>query len=459
MPTTTTTKKPIGSCAACNKEGAVLRCAPCRVAGVDVFFCNRTCQSKGWKTHGSVCKRADFTSSTSTVDKLLFTKKEAKILMRDFREEQEDSIVCGNCAKRASQIGQRLSICSRCKCEYYCNRDCQKAHWSQHKSRCSQYCDTMEKLKSNSTSTEMKIQSLFEKWRLQSCMIFTAAVYHALKKNSVLQQPPEKVVFFGTEFDYNAETFVLLEEPKAILISDLSQTDQDGIQRSYKDGKDRFGNYPDKVLIHFAFITCKELGEKFTFVVTVGIKRNQLDNISNDIQSMNDVRALSAKNCLRSDLFKGWAAISRNNIFIQSRYLKQSQAYSKFVFNALQLFSKRPMHKTHRIIVHFQMGTVIGQIAKFLKYEVIPISEFKLATFSSRADQKKIDEYQSKDAILILCVANEIQFSYVSHVAWDGRQTKSASIKQSKKEADKHFQELQQLVGQMSSDQLEKVSL
>ncbi|GFH61293.1 hypothetical protein CTEN210_17769 [Chaetoceros tenuissimus] len=261
MSSTTTTKKPAGPCAACNKEGAVFRCAPCRVAGVDVFFCNRTCQSKGWKTHGSVCKRADFTSSTSTVDRF-FTKQDAKILMKDIREVQEDSIVCGNCAKRASQIGQRLSICSRCKCEYYCNQKCQRAHWSKHKSRCSQYCDTMEKLKSITTSNEMKIRSLFEKWRLQSCAIVTAALYHALKKNGVLQQPPEKVAFFRTEFDYNAETFVLTEEPKAVLISDLSQTDQEGIQRSYKDGTDRFSNYHDKVLTHFVFITCKELGEK-----------------------------------------------------------------------------------------------------------------------------------------------------------------------------------------------------
>ncbi|GFH49335.1 predicted protein [Chaetoceros tenuissimus] len=310
----------------------------------------------------------------------------------------------------------------------------------------------------------MKIQSLLEKWALQSAAIIGAAVYHALKKNGVLQQPPDKAVFIQAEFDYNAETFVLLEEPKAVLISEFGQTRKEGIQSSYKNGRDCYRNYPDKVLIHFAFLTCKELGEKFTSVAPVGIQRTELDHISNSIHSMNDVSALSAKNRLHSKLFEGWNAIRESNILIQVGNLKQSPAYCKFALNALQLFSKKHMYETHRIIVHFKTGKAIGQITKLLKYEVIPISEFnkannKLATFGSREGREKIEECQAKGVIMILFVANEVQFSFVSDVPWDGRGRKNASIKQSKKEADKNFEKLQQLVEQMPSDQLEKVSL
>ena len=35
------TKNPIGPCAACQKEGALFRCAPCRDVGINIFFCNQ----------------------------------------------------------------------------------------------------------------------------------------------------------------------------------------------------------------------------------------------------------------------------------------------------------------------------------------------------------------------------------------------------------------------------------
>ena len=52
------TDKPTGPCAACQKEGASRRCIPCRDVGVDIFFCNRDCQSKRWKNHKAVCGQA-----------------------------------------------------------------------------------------------------------------------------------------------------------------------------------------------------------------------------------------------------------------------------------------------------------------------------------------------------------------------------------------------------------------
>ncbi|KAK7035784.1 zinc finger MYND domain-containing protein 10 [Favolaschia claudopus] len=40
-------------------------------------------------------------------------------------------MVCSNCMKRSG-----AAKCSRCKITAYCNRECQRAHWSAHKKHC-----------------------------------------------------------------------------------------------------------------------------------------------------------------------------------------------------------------------------------------------------------------------------------------------------------------------------------
>ncbi|RLN26210.1 hypothetical protein BBJ28_00009210 [Nothophytophthora sp. Chile5] len=43
---------------------------------------------------------------------------------------------CAKCDKRAAR-GQELKRCTRCKCTFYCNAECQRAHWKDHKVSCS----------------------------------------------------------------------------------------------------------------------------------------------------------------------------------------------------------------------------------------------------------------------------------------------------------------------------------
>lgn len=42
------------------------------------------------------------------------------------------------CANRQTS-GSSLKTCSRCKSVFYCNRDCQKAHWNAHKKACADH--------------------------------------------------------------------------------------------------------------------------------------------------------------------------------------------------------------------------------------------------------------------------------------------------------------------------------
>jgi len=59
----------------------------------------------------------------------MFKKKETPITTDYFR-----GIVCGSCGK-AGQVGKKLMGCS-CGDAYYCNRECQLAHWKNHKIDC-----------------------------------------------------------------------------------------------------------------------------------------------------------------------------------------------------------------------------------------------------------------------------------------------------------------------------------
>ena len=43
---------------------------------------------------------------------------------------------CAKCGRTGGGARPRLQICVRCRAVYYCNRECQRAHWSQHRGSC-----------------------------------------------------------------------------------------------------------------------------------------------------------------------------------------------------------------------------------------------------------------------------------------------------------------------------------
>lgn len=50
---------------------------------------------------------------------------------RDFQDPS-----CFKCGKVKADIGKAPLKCARCKAAWYCDKDCQKAHWTAHKSVC-----------------------------------------------------------------------------------------------------------------------------------------------------------------------------------------------------------------------------------------------------------------------------------------------------------------------------------
>jgi len=60
---------------------------------------------------------------------------------------------CANCTKK----GTGFKRCSKCKKVWYCDQDCQKIHWSEHKKACGTSEDTKTDEEKKETEEEIKI--------------------------------------------------------------------------------------------------------------------------------------------------------------------------------------------------------------------------------------------------------------------------------------------------------------
>ncbi|GFH61354.1 hypothetical protein CTEN210_17830 [Chaetoceros tenuissimus] len=455
--TTTTTKKPNdGPCAACNKEGAVLRCAPCRVAGVDVFFCNRECQVKLWKIHKAVCKKTS--TSDSKKEQSGASKKDKQETKKGFKIPKPTEL-CANCLKTEVDIGFKVRMCSKCNVAYYCSRECQVEDWPKHKRICKQNCEFEKNIERSFDSREMNIYNLFEKW--VPGPIFAAA-YLALKKKGMAQQPPVKVVFVEVDFNYNAQTFIVTEEPRAVAIDDLSQDSREMIMEGWKHQNNKTIRGLHQVYAQYAIVSTKELGEKSQTNVPILFDKSELDQYEQNVDSsMFKVRFQCALVHLKSNLFRGWKSIRRSNLKKRMKQMELGQSYTAFVQNALQFFCSKSLQSTHQLVVDMKMGKEIGQISQLLDYKLWPMDKFEKVenVFNHVEGISSQPSSCTETAIKVLFLDIEISCSFEYTVFCGVNVIRNKTAKQCKKAADKHFRKLQQSVKEMPSDLLEKVSL
>lgn len=179
-----------------------------------------------------------------------------KKIRRKAREHNEQQFSCHKCFKTCEDLSRKLRVCSKCKFAKYCSRECQVAHWPMYKEECKEFVAYEEEF-AKLTPDEAKIWNLLKhQWKYKEMMFMNDLVVTTLKKQDREQQPPTKDVCIELEFNYNAKTFLLAEEPKALPISCL---DEEIILEMYYD------NEPQILELQFAFVTCKDLGGKCSF--------------------------------------------------------------------------------------------------------------------------------------------------------------------------------------------------
>ncbi|GFH52355.1 hypothetical protein CTEN210_08831 [Chaetoceros tenuissimus] len=459
-----TTEKPTGPCAACQKDGASRRCIPCRDVGIDIFFCNRDCQSKLWKQHKWVC------GVNSSVDEIIegfSTKNESKSTKKEIRYGVHNKRMCHNCFQSGEDVGHRMSICSKCNSVQYCSRECQVAHWPKHKEVCNHASQLQEQWDKTWTTTEHRYRHLFDQWLDKCSRVVALSIINCLGKKKVREhQPPRNIVHLNVEFSYNSNTFLLIEEPRLVPLTSFSLDEQHIHDEAYNRAKTMTKGKCDYV--HFAFILCKELGEKYKRCAPLMITEELLRGY--EATGMHALHISCSHIELKSPLFEGWGDIMMNNMQSQINHLKELPVYVGFVQNALKLFCGKARHGKHGIMINIKMGKEIGQIAEFLKYEDMPMSKIdklfgKLQTFDSNRSETVSNLHathlQAKNTTVLICFIDSeksdgLFFDMVT-CTWNKSENRPAETY--KRNADYCFKQLQDSVRKIPLELLEKVSL
>ena len=462
-------KKPTGPCTACKKEEAKKRCTGCLKCGIETFYCNRECQVKNWKRHKPVC---------GTTDNLSI--KEANKATKRIQK----SINCQNCFKNNIEIGL-MSACSRCKQSYYCSRECQIAHWPLHKSFCDYNRIQSKKMEKNLDSEETNVYLLLQNFVEHAHMFIGSSLLYFMKQEEIRQQPPKQILILYLEFNYNLQSFVPVERPKVVPISDAKEMYSEfasSVDRHYEShkGKKMYLFESEESYNQYALVTCKHSQRNYIIAFPITYAESQLES-KKDLD-LREVNYYCREVKLKSHLFQGWDAIRASNLQQQKDYLKCSQAYLRFAQNALQLLCNKPRHLTYGIVIHVRMGKEIGQIAELVTYGVEHIAEKIMVNMKMRVRSKKkqkqfiqneLDVRNSpkllmarqqnpNNIMMVICFVDmetETTFIVDSEICELPMVPKGKKVKTCNRDAKKYFKELQGMVKEMPSDLVEKVSL
>ncbi|KAI5256331.1 hypothetical protein E4T42_01576 [Aureobasidium subglaciale] len=142
---------PQEACGHCGKEksddGAP--CHPCSQCG-HRHYCSRKCELAHRPKHKLVCDDPFYKVVSNLVAKSQNQARDADSDMRSGSDVgqarlsgsstpatkfPDGPLTCGNCDASSTEQ-QPLSMCQKCRRQYYCIKKCQKAHWSSHKKLC-----------------------------------------------------------------------------------------------------------------------------------------------------------------------------------------------------------------------------------------------------------------------------------------------------------------------------------
>ncbi|KAF9474188.1 hypothetical protein BDN70DRAFT_335114 [Pholiota conissans] len=106
------------------------------------------------------------------------------------------------CCSRCTKTGGGFKRCARCKIPIYCSKECQKADWPQHKTRCA---------KVDTRASARVAQNLFKSEMLRSMLEAIFAI-----EMDIHNHPDMRRLLFGIQLDYIIEP-INLEDLQTIL--------------------------------------------------------------------------------------------------------------------------------------------------------------------------------------------------------------------------------------------------
>jgi hypothetical protein len=104
----------VKECVACKEMLPVTKmCKVCRMP-----FCSKECMKTAWPTHKAVCRQSEAAMPAASVVSVVEAMSKASLA---------DQCPCG---------GPGSHICTRCRKQWYCSRECQRACWNSHSFVC-----------------------------------------------------------------------------------------------------------------------------------------------------------------------------------------------------------------------------------------------------------------------------------------------------------------------------------
>ena len=118
---------------------------------------------------------------------------------------------CAHCGVDKALDGKRLRACARCKCTFYCGKECQTSHWrAGHKNCCRELSRTMmTSIRENSRKTQSHVSlDLRTKGAVQAWMIVAkkfGAPDFKIPPQRKWEGPKIRVILFdGKKFQRNS---------------------------------------------------------------------------------------------------------------------------------------------------------------------------------------------------------------------------------------------------------------
>ena len=326
---------------------------------------------------------ADSSSSQSKSEatKAKEFKRELKQLRKQGRRYAKDGVLCQECGKNQT-LENPFSVCAKCKRVHYCSRKCQKKHWPVHKVNCKMNCNAEAKIQQDLGSHGVQMNSLLETWKRKAQPIYAMAACSVMTKRQLQMQPPDFVVMVKVQFNYNSKTFEFLvdERPNVLEISTLPDHIRGNIETSMAV-ESKIGKLTnDKAQVcHYLLIHCADLVGATIKPLMMPLEQmieyigrgHNLASWGEDCRGLNITCADMAK-AKPSRLFQSWGSLCTANMNSQSNYLTDNfpDDHASFVLNSFRLFSSKPRHMTHGIIIEFELGMGLGKIQKFKSYKV-----------------------------------------------------------------------------------------
>lgn len=170
--------------------------------------------------------------------------------------------VCQKCAKTLSS----RTYCSKCERMPYCSMDCLLQDWPRHKKECRQARATKEMVSARGKETFI---ALLDKWKEKTRSSIGLLATHGMTKRQFLQQPPSFSVLLDVRFNYNLLTFLPTAKPTTVPLDSLDESVRDAIASKIEQAMQLRGE--SNVVAHVIMLDAGDPGLDSTSIIPQNI--------------------------------------------------------------------------------------------------------------------------------------------------------------------------------------------